>query len=49
MKSITYREIEGRGIGWYGLLAVLGLFLAVGLGAFIYIEHFSTRVHLNIS
>lgn len=37
--NITYREIEGTSPGYYALLAVLGLFILLGLGAAIYMEH----------
>ncbi|MBI3776410.1 MAG: polysulfide reductase NrfD [Gammaproteobacteria bacterium] len=37
--NITYREIEGTSPGYYALLAVLGLFILLGLGAAMYMEH----------
>ena len=39
MKKIHYRTIEGNSIGFGGLLAFFGLFIALGLGAAIYMEH----------
>ena len=39
MKKMTFREIEGNSAGYYGLLALLGTLIAVGLGAAFYMEH----------
>jgi len=39
MKPITFREIDGNSKGYYGLLALLGLIIAVGLGSAWYMEH----------
>lgn len=38
-KKITYSEIENKGIGFYGLLGFLGLFVLAGLIAFFTVEH----------
>jgi len=38
MKSISYRAIEGRSMGFYALLALLGAIVLVGLGAALYME-----------
>ena len=37
--NVTYREIEGTSSGYYILLGVLGLFIFMGLGAAMYMEH----------
>ena len=39
MKSMSYRAIEGRSLGFYALLALLGAIVLVGLGAALYMEH----------
>jgi molybdopterin-containing oxidoreductase family membrane subunit len=39
MASVQYREIEGRSGGFYGLLAILGVFIAAGLAAAWAMEH----------
>jgi molybdopterin-containing oxidoreductase family membrane subunit len=39
MAEIEYREIDGRGAGFYGALAVYGLLILLGLGAAWYMEH----------
>ncbi len=39
MKSMSYRAIEGRSLGFYVLLALLGTIVLVGLGAALYMEH----------
>lgn len=39
MKIIHYREIPGRGLGFYALLALLGAIVLVGMGAAYYMEH----------
>jgi len=39
MASTQYREIEGRSAGFYGLLGVLALVIAAGLGATWAMEH----------
>jgi len=38
-KKITYREIPGNSPGYYIILALLGLLIAAGLGAALYMEH----------
>ncbi len=38
MKSIDFREIEGRSPGYYALLAVFGVLVLAGLGAAFYME-----------
>ena len=38
-KQIHFKEIENDGLGFYGLLGVLGFFVLVGLGAAWYMEH----------
>ena len=38
MKSNSYRAIEGRSLGFYALLALLGAIVLVGLGAALYME-----------
>ena len=38
MASVVYRELNNRG-GFYGLLALLGVFVALGAGAFFHMEH----------
>jgi molybdopterin-containing oxidoreductase family membrane subunit len=39
MASVQYREIEGRSAGFYGLLGLLALVIAAGLGAAWAMEH----------
>ena len=39
MANVTYRQLEGRSGRYYGLLALLGAIVAVGLGAAWYMEH----------
>jgi Ni/Fe-hydrogenase subunit HybB-like protein len=39
MASVQYREIEGRSAGFYGLLGILALLVAAGLGAAWTMEH----------
>jgi molybdopterin-containing oxidoreductase family membrane subunit len=39
MTHIHYREIEGRSLGFYALLGVLGAIVLAGLGAAWYMEH----------
>jgi Ni/Fe-hydrogenase subunit HybB-like protein len=39
MKAIAYREIEGRSPRYWALLGLIGLFVALGLGAAYYMEH----------
>ena len=39
MKELTFREIDGRCGCYWSLIAVLGVFILAGLGAFAYIEH----------
>ncbi|MBI4989886.1 MAG: polysulfide reductase NrfD [Rhodocyclales bacterium] len=38
MVNVVYRALDNRG-GFYALLALLGAFLALGAGAFLYMEH----------
>lgn len=38
-KQIHFKEVENDGLGFYGLLGVLGFFVLVGLGAAWYMEH----------
>ncbi len=38
MANVVYRALDNRG-GFYALLALLGAFLALGAGAFLYMEH----------
>ncbi len=38
-KKITYTEIEGRSLGYYALLVVLGALVLLGAGAALYMEH----------
>jgi len=48
---IIYREIEGRGVGYYALLAMLGALIAAGLGAAYYMEsrgHYVTGMNNQI-
>ncbi len=39
MKKTAFLEIEGSSPGYYGLLALVGAFLLIGLGAAYYMEH----------
>lgn len=39
MKAIRYLELEGRSFGYYALLAILGLIVAAGGLAALYMEH----------
>jgi len=39
MKRIVFKEIDGNSFGFYGLLAILGLVILLGLGAAFYMEH----------
>ena len=39
MKPIVFREIEGRSIAYWAVLAILGAIIAVGLAAAYYMEH----------
>ncbi|GAB6041346.1 NrfD/PsrC family molybdoenzyme membrane anchor subunit [Endothiovibrio diazotrophicus] len=38
-KSIAFHEIDGRGMGYWGLLGGLGALVLMGLGAAFYMEH----------
>lgn len=38
-KTVKFAEVENNGTGFYGLLAGLGLIIAIGLGAAYYMEH----------
>ena len=42
MKPTTFREIDGNSMGYYGLLGLLGLMVAAGLGSAFYMEHNGT-------
>lgn len=44
MERTDYREIEGRSPSYYGLLALLGLLVAIGLVAAYYMEHHGHHV-----
>jgi len=44
MKNIAYLEIEGRSAGYYALLGLFGLLIAVGLGARLIMENHSTYI-----
>ncbi len=37
--NIRYEEIQGRGLGFYALIAGLGLFILASIGAVLYMEH----------
>ena len=39
IKNITYREIPGKSAGYYAVLALLGVLIACGIGAALYMEH----------
>ena len=39
MQKIHYKQLEADGIGFYGVLAVLGGIVAIGLGCAYYMEH----------
>lgn len=39
MKKVEFRELEGRGVGYWGLVASLAVVVAVGLGAAYHMEH----------
>ena len=39
MKSITYKQIEGKSTGYWVLLGILGLMMLVGFSASMYMEH----------
>jgi len=39
MSAISLRQIEGRSMGYYMLLAAFGLFVLFGLGSALYMEH----------
>lgn len=38
MKTVEYRTIEGRSVGYYGLVAFLGMFVLLGLAAAHYMD-----------
>ena len=38
MSAIVFREIDGRSVGYFALLAALGLFVLFGLGSAYYME-----------
>lgn len=39
MKRVVYSGIEGRSIGYWGLMGVLGFFILLAAGSFLYMEH----------
>ena len=39
MKRVVYSGIEGRSLGYWGLMAVLGFFILMAAGAFLFMEH----------
>ncbi|MFN3075442.1 MAG: NrfD/PsrC family molybdoenzyme membrane anchor subunit [Alphaproteobacteria bacterium] len=39
MKSVVYRELEGRSPGYFAVLGGIGLFILMGLGSAFYMEH----------
>ena len=39
MTHFDYQEIEGRSAGYWGVLAILGVFIALGAGATYFMEH----------
>ena len=39
MKSITYKQIEGKSTGYWVLLGILGLMVLIGFSASMYMEH----------
>ena len=39
MKKIYFSEIKGNSLGYLAVVAGLGLIVALGLGAFLYMEH----------
>ncbi|MBT7308732.1 MAG: polysulfide reductase NrfD [Gammaproteobacteria bacterium] len=39
MKRVVYSGIEGRSLGYWGLMGVLGFFILMAAGAFLYLEH----------
>ena len=39
MKPVVYSQLEGKKFGFYGLLALLGAVILIGLGAAYYMEH----------
>ncbi len=51
MKNIAYLEIEGRSVGYYALLGLFALAVAIGLGAAFYMEehgHYVTGMNNQI-
>ena len=38
-KTIHFREVTNNGTGYWGLIGILGLIVAIGLGAAYYMEH----------
>ncbi len=44
MKTVAYREIDGRSPGYYGLFAFLGALVLIGAGAALYMEHYGHYV-----
>ncbi len=38
-KSVAFREIDGRSMGYWGLLGALGALVLIGLGSAFYMEH----------
>ncbi len=39
MKRVVYSGIEGRSLGYWGLMGVLGLFILMAAGSFLFMEH----------
>ena len=39
MKKIQYLPLEGKSMGFFGLIAFLGIFILAGLGATYFMEH----------
>ena len=39
MKRVVYSGIEGRSLGYWGLMGVLGLFILMAAGSFFFMEH----------
>ncbi|MBF0560540.1 MAG: polysulfide reductase NrfD [Alphaproteobacteria bacterium] len=51
MKSIVYRELEGKSPGFFAVVGVIGLFILAGLGAAFYMEyngHYVTGMNQQI-
>lgn len=39
MKRVVYSGIEGRSLGYWGLMGLLGLFILLAAGSFLFMEH----------